>query len=74
MDDNNWWLHLYVMLSRATTLDDLLLLRAPKPEFLLHGPPADLRKQLQKFAVRVDRCRSTATKLAEELGLASFLR
>ena len=28
-EDGDWWLELYVMLSRATRLSDLLLLRAP---------------------------------------------
>ena len=27
--DDHWWLHLYVMLSRVTCLEDLLLLRPP---------------------------------------------
>ena len=37
------WLHLYVMLSRATAARDLLVLRAPDLEFLKRGPPADPR-------------------------------
>ena len=74
MDDPTWWLHLYVMLSRATTLDDLLLLRAPEPEFLLRGPPPDLQAALETFAQRVETCRQTAAALAHELGLQQFLR
>ena len=74
MDDDRWWLHLYVMLSRATSLDDLLLLRAPEPEFLLRGPPKDLLKALQDFATRVEGCRETAKTLANNLGLHRFLR
>ena len=74
MDDDKWWLHLYVMLSRATSLDDLLLLRAPEPEFLLRGPPKDLLKALQDFATRVEGCRKTAKTLANKLGLHRFLR
>ena len=49
-DDDDWWLDLYVMLSRATRLEDLLLMRAPPATFLLRGPPASLRLQLDKFA------------------------
>ena len=66
--------HLYVMLSRATTLDDLLLLRAPAPEFLLRGPPKDLQTALKLFAKRVERCRVDATALAQDLGLQRFLQ
>ena len=74
MDDETWWLHLYVMLSRATTLDDLLLLRAPEPEFLLRGPPKGLQTALKFFAKRVERCRLDAAALAQELGLQRFLQ
>ena len=41
-DDEDWWLDLYVMLSRATRLDDLLLSRAPDLAFFAKGPPEDL--------------------------------
>jgi hypothetical protein len=73
MDDDRWWLHLYVMLSRATSLDDLLLLRAPGPEFLLRGPPKDLQQKLRIFASRVEACRERALGLAADLGLDKFL-
>ena len=49
-------LHLYVMLSRATPLDNLLLLRAPEVGFLLRGPPKELRTKLAVFAERVEHC------------------
>ena len=62
------------MLSRATKLDDLFLVRAPGPEFLLRGPPKNLQKQLLVFAKRVEACRKTATDLAKEFGLLAFLR
>ena len=72
-EDGDWWLELYVMLSRATRLDDLLLLRAPPSSFLLQGPPPDLQKRLQSFAARTKKCRAHAEKLARELGFSSFL-
>ena len=74
MEDDAWWLHLYVMISRATKLDDLLLLRAPPESFLLRGPPEDLRRQLDVFRGRVDTCRQRAEELVRELGLQRFLR
>jgi hypothetical protein len=57
-EDDDWWLDLYVMLSRATRIDDLLLMRAPPVEFLLHGPPRGLQTQLKKFAQRTEESRS----------------
>ena len=74
MDDEAWWLDLYVMLSRATKLDDLLLLRAPEPEFLLRGPPKGLQQQFKVFDKRVVDCRKKATERAKELGFDRFLR
>ena len=72
-DPDDWWLDLYVMLSRATKLEDLLLLRAPDLEFFAQGPPKTLRQQLRKFAKRTEACRKQAEQLAKELGLESFL-
>ena len=74
MDEDMWWLHLYVMLSRATLLENLLVLRGPPVEFLLRGPPADLRHRLAVFARRTQACHRRAEELAQELGLAHFLR
>ena len=73
-EDDDWWLDLYVMLSRATRLDDLLLMRAPDLAFFAKGPPKTLRTQLAKFASRTNACRKQAEKIAKELGLDAFLR
>ena len=73
-EDDDWWLDLYVMLSRATRLEDLLLMRAPDLSFFAKGPPKTLRTQLAKFASRTNACRKQAEKIAEELGLAGFIR
>ena len=72
--DDDFWLHLYVMLSRATDLDDILLTRAPPVEFLLKGPPESLARTLRTFAARTNSCGLEARRLAAELGLESFLR
>jgi len=74
LEEDDWWLHLYVMLSRATSLEDILLVRAPEASWLLRGPPANLRQRLNVFRTRVDTCHSTAQALAQQLGLAQFLR
>ena len=73
-DDDDWWLDLYVMLSRATRLEDLLLIRAPDLEFFAKGPPKTLCQQLVKFAKRTEDCRAEAERIAKELGLDGFLR
>ena len=64
---------MHVMLSRATRLEDLLVMRAPGSEFLLRGPPADLSKQLKKFAKRTAENRLIAEQLAKDLGFDEFL-
>ena len=73
-EENDYWLHLYVMLSRATRLDDLLLVRAPPVEFLKNGPPKDLVRQLHVFATRKNLCCQAAARLATELGMHAFLQ
>ena len=72
-DKDDRWLHLYVMLSRATTAKDLLVLRAPDKEFLKRGPPADLAARLRTFTARTTSCRRAAARLVEELGFGEFL-
>ena len=36
-EDDDWWLDLYVMLSRATRMEDLLLMRALPADFSFRG-------------------------------------
>ena len=47
--DDHWWLNLYVMFSRATKMEDMLLLRPPPRTLLERGPPAAVREALQRF-------------------------
>ena len=74
LKDDAYWLDMYVMLSRATKIENILLVRAPEAEFLLQGPPKSLQEKLKTFNRRVTACRGKATKLAQDLGLAQFLR
>ena len=46
--DADWWLHLYVMFSRVTCMEDMLLLRPPPREVLEAGPPAETQAALAK--------------------------
>ena len=73
-EEDDYWLDLYVMLSRATRIQDLLLMRAPPCEFLLRGPPSGLRHQLQRFGKRTAVCRREAEALITELGFDDLLR
>ena len=68
IDDDTWWLHLYVMLSRATQMQDMLLVRPPPAKVLFGGPPKELSAQLATLARRTAACRSDARRLAAELG------
>ena len=74
LSDDAYWLDMYVMLSRATKLENILLVRAPEAKLLLQGPPKSLQQKLNTFNNRVTACRAKATKLAQDLGLAQFLR
>ena len=60
-DEDEWWLHLYVMLSRVTCLSDLLLVRPPPRELLERGPPVGIAKSLEKFQQRATECRAGIT-------------
>ena len=53
MNDDNWWLNLYVMFSRVTKMSDLLLLRPPPREILERGPPEKVKNQLLIFQKRI---------------------
>ena len=49
LSDDTWWLNLYVMFSRVTRMEDMLLLRPPPRALLEQGPPASVRQALQRF-------------------------
>ena len=61
-DDDDWWLHLYVMFSRVTSLSDLLLLRPPPRELLERGPPAAVAERLKELQERATVCRTGVTQ------------
>ena len=60
MSNDDSWLASYVMMSRATSLDGLLLVGEPDWEVLEAGPPATLVAELERLAARA---RATAAKL-----------
>ena len=68
MSDDNWWLNLYVMFSRATRMEDMLLLRPPPRDFLERGPPMSVREQLKDFDKKIQNTTIFAERLAKEFG------
>ena len=70
MSDESWWFHLYVMLSRATRMKDLLLLRPPPRDLLERGPPGAILRALERF-IHLERDSAVqATQLCKDLGFA----
>jgi hypothetical protein len=69
MNDGEWWLHLYVMFSRATCLEDMLLLRPPPRDLLEAGPPQNVRRALERFDERIAASTEAAALIAARLGM-----
>ena len=59
--------HMYVMLSRATKMEDLLLLRPPPKDFFERGPPPSIVKALQQFENKRVASEAAAEALARTL-------
>ena len=68
MDEDAWWLHLYVMFSRATCMSDMLLLRPPPRRLLEKGPPPSVMKALAAFERKIGDSVAAAEALAAEFG------
>ena len=68
--DADWWLHLYVMFSRATCMEDMLPLRPPPREVLEAGPPANVRAALQRFEQQIAQSKEEAVGLAGMLDIS----
>ena len=67
--DTDWWLHLYVMFSRATCMEDMLLLRPPPRALLEGGPPASVKEALARFERKIAESTEAATLLAAGMGM-----
>lgn len=66
VDRNGLWCALYVLLSRATRMEDLLLFRCPDKSFFDDGPPDYLKKFLAELHAPHGKIASTRT-LADTL-------
>ena len=69
MSDDEWWLNLYVMFSRATRMEDMLLLRPPPRQLLERGPPASVREALRRFERVEAETIAAAIRKAQEFGI-----
>ena len=67
--DDEWWLNLYVMYSRVTKMEDMLLLRPPPRTLLERGPPASVREALQRFEQTEKHTVADAEILAQRFGI-----
>jgi hypothetical protein len=55
MSNEDWWLHVYVMLSRVRTIDQMFLFGLPEKSFFRSGPPgwiAEGLRHLEAMATR----------------------
>jgi len=68
--DDAWWLNLYVMFSRVTRMQDMLLVRPPPRELLERGPPASVREALKRFDKTEQETVAEAVLLAQRFGIA----
>jgi len=64
MDPYTFWLCIYVVITRATSLEGLLLLRLPSRDSLSAGPPKHLQNEMKKLTKMGDK---TIKKLKHEL-------
>ena len=68
-NDDEWWLNLYVMFSRVTKMEDLLVLRPPPRTLLERGPPASVKRALRRFENAEEATIADAILLACDLGI-----
>ena len=61
---------MYVMFSRATCMEDMLLLRPPPRELLEGGPPKEVKEAFKKFQAKIAASTDAATYLAKSMGMA----
>jgi len=67
--EDAWWLNLYVMFSRVTRMEDMLLLRPPPRELVERGPLASVREALRRFEKAENTTIAEAAMLAQRLGI-----
>ena len=63
------WLNLYVMFSRVTRIEDMLLSRPPPRTLLERGPPVAVHEALQRFEQTEKITIADAEMLAQRFGI-----
>ena len=63
MSEEQWWFHIYVILSRARHIGHLLLYGLPPKSLFESGPPAWLRECLKEFDLRIRDTEQLAERL-----------
>ncbi len=71
MHQGDHWLATYVLLSRATKLDDLLISGLPPLEFFQQGPGGTLQKHIADFEERAKQDAAKADAMLKSLGWPS---
>ena len=59
---------MYAMFSRATCMEDMLLLRPPPREFPERGPPASVRDALEGLKRKIADSTDAAAALCAQMG------
>ena len=67
--DDASWLNLYVMFSRVTRMEDMLLIRPPPRKLLERGPPPSVREALKRFESTERDTVADAALLAQRFGI-----
>ena len=71
MHEGDHWLATYVLLSRETKLDDLLISGLPPLEFFQQGPGGTLQKHIADFEERAKQDAAKADAMLKSLGWPS---
>ena len=69
MSLDDWWLHLYVMLSRVRVAHRVLAYDLPPMEILERGPPEYIKEGVRRFEGMMPASRELARQRAREYGL-----
>ena len=67
--EDAWWLNLYVMFSRVTRMENMLLIRPPPRELLKRGPPTSMRDAIKRFESTERDTVADAVLLAQRFGI-----
>ena len=68
MSPDDWWLHLYVMLSRVRVAHRVLVYDLPPWEILERGPPDYVKEGVRRFESMMPASRDLARQRAREYG------